>query len=74
MSTAIHHAMSSAKKFGGEPEDYLRVHEFFDQFKNVTPFIRIGACFRKKIFGKFLFFSIPKAKNFKNFDGNFETM
>lgn len=34
MSTAIHHAMSSAKKFGGEPEDYLRVHEFFDQFKN----------------------------------------
>ena len=33
MSTAIHHAMSSAKKFGGEPEDYLRVHEFFDQFK-----------------------------------------
>ena len=33
MSTAIHHAMSSAKKWGGEPEDYLRIHEFFDQFK-----------------------------------------
>ena len=34
MSTAIHHAMSSAKKFGGEPDDYLAIHEFFDQFKN----------------------------------------
>jgi len=33
MSTAIHHAMSSAKKYGGKPEDYLHIHEWFDQTK-----------------------------------------
>lgn len=33
MSTAIHHAMSSAKKHGGEPEEYLHIHEWFDQYK-----------------------------------------
>lgn len=33
MSTAIHHAMSSAKKWGGVREDYLHIHEWFDQFK-----------------------------------------
>ena len=34
MSTAIHHAMSSVKKWGGIPEDYLHIHEWFDQYKS----------------------------------------
>jgi hypothetical protein len=27
------HAQSSAKKFGGNPEDYLQVHHWFDESK-----------------------------------------
>lgn len=27
------HARSSARKFGGEPNDYLHIHQFFDQTK-----------------------------------------
>lgn len=33
MTNAYHHAESSAKKWGGVPEDYLRVHEWFDETK-----------------------------------------
>ena len=29
----IDHARLSARDFGGEPEDYLKLHEFFDQSK-----------------------------------------
>lgn len=29
----LYHAKSSAKKWGGEPEEYLPVHEFLDQSK-----------------------------------------
>ena len=28
-----HHALSSAKKHGGEPEDYLAIHHWFDESK-----------------------------------------
>jgi hypothetical protein len=28
-----HHALSSAKKFGGKPEDYLDIHHWFDASK-----------------------------------------
>src|SRR5215475_2593256 len=28
---ALYHARSSARKFGGEPEDYLRFHLWFDR-------------------------------------------
>jgi hypothetical protein len=33
MAHSYHHAISSAKKWGGVPEDYLKVHDFFDQSK-----------------------------------------
>jgi hypothetical protein len=29
----FYHAQSSAKKWGGQPEDYMPVHEFLDQSK-----------------------------------------
>ncbi|MFB6284102.1 MAG: hypothetical protein ABEK59_09260 [Halobacteria archaeon] len=34
MSHALYHAHSSAKAFGGDPEDYLAVHEYIDQSRN----------------------------------------
>lgn len=37
MATAIHHALSSAKKFGGEADDYMAIHEWFDSTKGHMP-------------------------------------
>ena len=34
MAHPIEHAKSSAKRFGGRPEDYLSVHEWFDESKS----------------------------------------
>lgn len=31
MTHALYHAYSSSKAFGGVPEDYLDIHNFFDQ-------------------------------------------
>jgi hypothetical protein len=33
MAHPLQHAKSSAKKFGGVPEDYLHIHEWFDETK-----------------------------------------
>jgi hypothetical protein len=33
MAHPYHHAVSSAKKFGGEPHEYLSFHQFFDASK-----------------------------------------
>lgn len=30
MGHTLHHAQSSARKFGGQPEDYLPIHSWFD--------------------------------------------
>lgn len=35
MSNAYYHAESSARKFGGTPEDYLPVHDWFDATKEL---------------------------------------
>jgi hypothetical protein len=35
-----HHALSSAKKYGGEPEDFQRIHDWFDESKAFFPDIR----------------------------------
>jgi hypothetical protein len=34
MAHSYHHAKSSAKRFGGNPEDYLAVHDFLDSSKS----------------------------------------
>ena len=36
----IHHAESSAKKFGGLAEDYLALHQWFDESKAFLPDFR----------------------------------
>lgn len=37
MSDPIHHAMSSARRFGGEAEDYIELHLWFDGTKTALP-------------------------------------
>lgn len=34
------HAQASARKFGGVPEDYIKIHEWVDQFKSTLGDIR----------------------------------
>ena len=34
MSHPLHHSISSAKKHGGVPEDYLPIHNWFDETKS----------------------------------------
>lgn len=34
------HAKSSARRFGGKPEDYLPIHNWFDQTKELEPTFR----------------------------------
>ena len=34
MAHPFEHARSSAKKFGGRPEDYLKIHNWFDESKS----------------------------------------
>ncbi len=34
MAHPYHHAVSSAKKFGGIPEEYLKFHDFLDRSKS----------------------------------------
>lgn len=40
MATAIHHALSSVKRFGGSVEDYMAIHEWFDSTKGHHPDFR----------------------------------
>jgi hypothetical protein len=34
--TPYYHALSSVKKFGGKPEDYIKIHDWFDETKQYT--------------------------------------
>ena len=53
------HAVNSARKWGGEPEDYLPIHNFLDISKMAHPDIRhrailhnsLGPYIAEKIFG-----------------------
>lgn len=37
MAHSWHHAVSSAKKFGGVPDDYVAIHSWFDETKQFVP-------------------------------------
>ena len=37
MSNPYYHSLSSSKRFGGVPEDYLELHEWFDRGKASQP-------------------------------------
>lgn len=53
MSKPYIHAQSSARKFGGKPEDYEAIHEWFDQTKAFLPDQRHRALLHSS-FGIFL--------------------
>lgn len=36
MAHPYHHSVSSARKFGGKPEDYQAIHDWFDQSKEIV--------------------------------------
>ncbi len=40
MAAPYHHAVSSAKRFGGDADGYLAIHRFFDQSKEMHPDFR----------------------------------
>ena len=52
MAHAYHHALSSAKRFGGSPEDYLGIHNWFDETKSTYADFRHRAL-RHHTFGIF---------------------
>jgi len=35
MAHSWHHAVSSARKFGGKPDDYIAIHNWFDETKKI---------------------------------------
>ena len=37
MGHPYHHALSSVKKYGGKPEDYQKIHDWFDASKEICP-------------------------------------
>jgi hypothetical protein len=59
MAHPFHHARSSAKRFGGTPEDYIEMHEFFDSSKSAYADVRhravlhssFGIFIAEKVFG-----------------------
>lgn len=40
MAHPYHHALSSAKKYGGVPDDYQHLHDWFDESKAFLPDFR----------------------------------
>jgi hypothetical protein len=58
----LQHARNSAKKWGGVPEDYLELHDFFDSSKAALPDIRhrailhsaFGIFLLEKVFGTYI--------------------
>ncbi len=40
MAHPYHHALSSARKYGGRPEDYQAIHDWFDESKAFLPDFR----------------------------------
>lgn len=36
MAHPFHHALSSVKKWGGTSDDYLKIHAWFDESKQIT--------------------------------------
>ncbi|MBX3421771.1 MAG: hypothetical protein KF752_09480 [Pirellulaceae bacterium] len=60
MAHPYHHALSSIKKWGGVPEDYLPIHDWFDETKKLLADFRHralrhhaeGIFLAEQIFGK----------------------
>ncbi len=59
MAHPIEHAKSSARRFGGKPEDYQAIHDFFDESKGQVADFRhralrhhaVGIFLAERLFG-----------------------
>lgn len=40
MAHPFHHALSSARKYGGVWQDYIAIHDWFDETKKIIPDVR----------------------------------
>tara|TARA_R100000458_G_scaffold52597_1_gene54240 strand:+ start:4990 stop:5337 length:348 start_codon:yes stop_codon:yes gene_type:complete len=40
MANCYYHSLSSVKKWGGRPEDYQAIHDWFDESKKIMPTFR----------------------------------
>ena len=55
----LKHALNSARRFGGKPEDYQAIHDFFDMGKAAHPDVRhrallhhsMGPYIAERVFG-----------------------
>src|ERR1700752_4458486 len=62
MSKALVHARSSARKYGGKPEDYLDIHEYIDSTKSAHAEVTHRCVFHsafgiyiiEELFGRFI--------------------
>ena len=62
MTKPVHHAERTVKKFGGVVEDYLKIHDFFDESKSCHPAMEhrmvthhaYGIFLAEKLFGNFI--------------------
>jgi len=65
MAHPYHHSLSSVKKWGGSIEDYQRIHDWFDESKQITADFRHralrhhaeGIFMAEKIFGSTIIIS-----------------
>ena len=74
MANSYVHAQTSARHFGGVPEDYIKIHEWIDQFKQSMGDIRHraflhhgkGPWMDQEVFGYYIeVFSQKKGKKIK---------
>lgn len=62
------HAVSSVRKYGGKPEDYIKLHDWFDQTKAAVPDMRhrvmlhnaMGCYVAEQVFGHVITNSIGR--------------
>lgn len=62
MANSYIHAEASARHFGGKPEDYIKIHEWIDQFKSTMGDVRHrallhhtkGPWMAQEVFGHFI--------------------
>ena len=68
MAHPLHHALSSAQKFGGQASDYQAIHDWFDATKELVPDFRHralrhhthGIFEAERVFGTFIVNSAGK--------------
>jgi len=64
MAHSYHHAVSSARKWGGAPDDYQSIHDWFDSSKVILADFRHRALRHLGHFASVLFSPGPRSRSF----------